>query len=710
MARRNHVFNPHANRNRNANRRNHTNRQGQATRQQGNTANNQPLRLPEKPVPYTFVPVVTQGDQARPVFDAVFHRGTPGLLSGELRCTLTSLTPLFVGHFQYPVKDRTDVTSRGNDEVQLDPDWGLGNNRRVKKDKTFREPLFYGGDTPENARVLIPGASLKGMLRHNIGALLGAPMERVQEQYFSYRPNLAWATNPTRYQCRMAIVREADLTKNHLVVDVLEDEAPRAGFDTNRRRNPDKHPYVGGIDGESILSAGECHTRAWINDDDIEWEVTVSKAVVSHYRVTQKELADPEHGHLARRADLNDSDRRDAKKAILNNMELSPGQLIYVEYDPQTRSITSLGHHFRYRWRYRDSVLVKNRLIPSKQTTRPELTAPENERMSDSGGRLTGARLLFGYVDGAGEGSARGDGSRDLHIVEDKESDAARLAGRIAINAAVEQVENNEKLDARFVIRPGAQDVNGHHRYTLPLKILGQPKASAVEHYLQQPDKHLKTYGDLPGVEGDDTAGDLNGRKFYRHQKGAANDSNLYCDTSNIATNQSGFVQFISQPDRRFRFTLRFKDLHDWELGAILLALNPDYKKPENGEAPFYANKLGHGRPLGLGSVAIAVDSLHLVNDDGELKEDEKRIRIDDCLNAFDETVTACGLQTNLDTWLQVLNFAESVDCEYPNASRDPIYTYHTNIRADYSKKRRSGRAMAENFGEPVKPDYRGRN
>src|SRR5690606_6600197 len=37
--------------------------------------------------------------------------------------------------------------------------------------------------------VVIPGDSLKGLLRHELGALLGAPMERVAERSYSYRPN-----------------------------------------------------------------------------------------------------------------------------------------------------------------------------------------------------------------------------------------------------------------------------------------------------------------------------------------------------------------------------------------------------------------------------------------------------------------------------------------------------------------------------------------
>ena len=264
------------------------------------------MALPEKPVPYTFVPVVTEGAQARPVFDAVFHHGQPGLLSGELRCELTALTPLLVGHFQYQIKDRVDgkaVRRNGNDRWRLSDAWGDGlQGQLVDAGKSFLEPLFHGGERPDQARVVIPGASLKGMLRHNIGAMLGAPMERVQEQYFSYRPNLGWSTDQETYQCRMAIVQSVDLKKNILEINLLKQDAERAVFGSSRRGHVNKHTYVGGLDGDGILAAGRVHQQAWITDADVEIEsVKVEEGIVSHYKLTQEELANTEFGHLSRR-------------------------------------------------------------------------------------------------------------------------------------------------------------------------------------------------------------------------------------------------------------------------------------------------------------------------------------------------------------------------------------------------------------------------
>ena len=286
--------------------------------------------------------------------------------------------------------------------------------------------------------------------------------------------------------------------------------------------------------------------------------------------------------------------------------------------------------------------------------------------MDKVGGCLTGARLLFGYVDGMNQ-DEQDQCARDLGVVPPKlkDSDAARLAGRISINAAVEVCANDSlgELDDRFIGKNGfSLGELDHPEYAIPLKILGQPKASAVEHYIRQPVRRMKTYGDLPGVDGDDSAGDLSGRKFYRHQKRAREEHSLFADYSNenINNDQSALARFVSKPDTKFRFTLRFKDLHSWELGAVILALAPQYKDEK------CANKLGHGRPLGLGSVRIDVCETWLVNQEGALeRHDEQR---EDCIDAFETVVNEMGLGSQLATWLEVLNYDDSVEAAYPNS------------------------------------------
>ena len=150
-------------------------------------ANQGLLNLQEKP--YAFVPLPTEFQSDKPVW----HDGSEsaGRLSGEIRFEMETLTPLLVGWERQIVGEpdgegespTIPYQASGDGAVRLQPPIGP---LEVTKTKTLLCPLRAPwGERP----VLIPGDSLKGLLRHEIGALLGAPMERVAERSYSYRPN-----------------------------------------------------------------------------------------------------------------------------------------------------------------------------------------------------------------------------------------------------------------------------------------------------------------------------------------------------------------------------------------------------------------------------------------------------------------------------------------------------------------------------------------
>lgn len=153
---------------------------GRRDTEPGTRANNRLL-----PTPYTFVPVIPG------VADNEAIDGEPSSLaqvpghdgqsqeirsSGELKLTLTAHTPLLVGARQYEFEPQTDSPFRpiadGKKRKLLEP-WRL-----------------------QDGRIVLAGSSLKGMIRHHLSALLNAPMEKVYEQYFSYRPNLSMGGPP----------------------------------------------------------------------------------------------------------------------------------------------------------------------------------------------------------------------------------------------------------------------------------------------------------------------------------------------------------------------------------------------------------------------------------------------------------------------------------------------------------------------------------
>lgn len=134
------------------------------------------------------------------------------------------------------------------------------------------------------------------------------------------------------------------------------------------------------------------------------------------------------------------------------------------------------------------------------------------------------------------------------------------------------------------------------------LKILSSPKPTTFQHYLtqSQPDdpKQLRYYDSHK--EGQSTT--LRGHKLYWHQRNV--------EKANYTADPDQFNQFKSQysppvtpvkEGTTFSFTIHFENLLPAELGALLWVL-------EKAQQEQYRLKLGMGKPYGLGSVGIKHD------------------------------------------------------------------------------------------------------
>ena len=139
-------------------------------------------------------------------------------------------------------------------------------------------------------------------------------------------------------------------------------------------------------------------------------------------------------------------------------------------------------------------------------------------------------------------------------------------------------------------------------------QILSSPKPSTFQHYLTQPDEaatdraKLKHYASQTP---DETV--IRGHKLYWHCKDAKLENFQYQGAAEERQKHKKQLTRI-RPVRagaRFTFRVRFENLTDEELGALLWAL----------ELPVgCAHKLGMGKPLGLGSARISVLKLTLTD------------------------------------------------------------------------------------------------
>lgn len=140
------------------------------------------------------------------------------------------------------------------------------------------------------------------------------------------------------------------------------------------------------------------------------------------------------------------------------------------------------------------------------------------------------------------------------------------------------------------------------------LKELSGPKISAVEFYSTTPNMHERWTYDTPGTE-------LNGRKFYFHH-----DNNDFRDDKPTKRNLT--AELVGK-GAEFSFDIYFERITDSELHKLIWVLAIG----ENDTEGKQMHKLGHGKPIGLGSVKITVDSVITRSFDPEslsYKEEEK--------------------------------------------------------------------------------------
>ena len=122
------------------------------------------------------------------------------------------------------------------------------------------------------------------------------------------------------------------------------------------------------------------------------------------------------------------------------------------------------------------------------------------------------------------------------------------------------------------------------------LKELSSPRLSSIEFYSTAPNMKFQWNYDTKGVK-------LNGRKFYFHHN---------CDCTTIEKTGRNLTTELLEKGAEFSFDIFFDKLNESELNRLVWTLAIGENSPNSHRM----HKLGHGKPLGLGSVKITVDSV----------------------------------------------------------------------------------------------------
>jgi hypothetical protein len=142
-----------------------------------------------------------------------------------------------------------------------------------------------------------------------------------------------------------------------------------------------------------------------------------------------------------------------------------------------------------------------------------------------------------------------------------------------------------------------------------------------------------------------------------------------------------------------------------WELGAVIMSLKPESiyevsdppKKIEEylanvkrleGNGPEFSIKLGHGRPLGLGSVRTSIVKTKKWTDKPELVED-KELHVEAVKGLWKRLRGAN--EDVLIQWLKVHQYKGRERAAYPTGGRDKtIFGFHSGVRVAHARARRS--------------------
>ncbi|MDW8300387.1 MAG: TIGR03986 family CRISPR-associated RAMP protein [Anaerolineae bacterium] len=242
-----------------------------------------------------------------------------------------------------------------------------------------------------------------------------------------------------------------------------------------------------------------------------------------------------------------------------------------VFYIPPERGekVFYFGHapFFRISAMLTESDSAGNRL---KRAVTPRDCIPEAVR--DNPNHYDMAEALFGFVDKAKD-AEQGDKRR-------------AYASRVSVSDAVITKVRSD----------------GYYEREIVPKILGGPKPTTFQHYLEQPpeaytDKSkLSHYATMP-------LPDLRGHKLYWRQRGTTIDDVRESDPEALRKVESGSdTQHTRMKPVKagveFKFTVRFENLTAEELGALAWALY----LPCSAEA---RHQLGMGKPYGMGVVKL---------------------------------------------------------------------------------------------------------
>lgn len=479
-------------------------------------------------------------------------------LTGRITCTLEAVTPLFIS-------DSHDIKVT---KVRL-------SDGREVEHKSYRFFQYEGKDA-------IPATSLRGMIRSLFEAVTNSPFSVFNgDERLEYRIDPADARHfkpgivqslPTGDQPGViALCEEAKIGAYYddPAANILDDSwrcGEEAYAIVGKTKNNVPKVELISRNHQALASDGRPVRYGWVKVTGRTIDTKRNESFFYHKEDPAK--AKKVYFDADREADFNAvlhaqlHERKEDFHTQVQSERLAPGNLVYVELEPDGKTVRNIALVKVARLRYRHAIgdLLPDHLKPSDQYEKLDI-----------------ASRVFGWVKAT--------------PTEDREARVA-YAGRVRFSHAV-LVEDK-----------------GVYAEEMPLAILGAPKPTTTLFYLRKKEgEWSEEERKLPGAAttiGYDGPNLLRGRKVYRHHGEALNRLE-YERAGRRRDHQNRSVRGVRAPGNVFEFTIDFHNLAPVELGALLWTLNLS-----TDEGCFF--RLGYAKPLGFGSVRLSVERIELLN------------------------------------------------------------------------------------------------
>ncbi len=488
--------------------------------------------------PYNFVPL--SAERWKSVAAPPSHdRYDPDLFTGEIAFDFEALTDFYV---------------RGM--------WKLNDYPPEKAERQKRpltEPFQVDG------KLMLPGSSMRGMIRQLVEILAASPIDRINKDYLFYRTvaSVPDPTNTRSFEPHALAYKSAILNadRTELAVSAGYLTSSRDGWSIQPARKdrwghqfyqyyrhsttqkwfrdevkfdpPDDRRFParvhdGGHEDGWLVCSG------WISGKLKQWVVNGPDPAAERHPIPSDDVKAYKTGGITKEL---------IKNGFVYGESSRPLPCFYIMWqDPAGEQRTAFGHTPFFR-------------IPYKR--RPDECIPPiaTRKKRESEWDLTDA--MFGHVP-----------------KDSKDTGRKAWRGRVSFDDAT-------------LSEASPADVEASERRV----VLGQPKPTTYQHYAVQVSELVKDALHWDGDYKTSKPGCIRGHKLYWHRKGARMPEMDPSKGDNVAS--------LFRPVKegaRFSPKIRFENLRCEELGALLTAvqLHPDC-----------AHRLGLAKPLGLGSFRV---------------------------------------------------------------------------------------------------------